>query len=170
MLWRTWCNRTDGLVAFGQVWRVGDHSAAGGRTADGDVGDGRRRWVDQCVTRTAGVQHDHGGTGTDDAHTGTNATATSGAHRTRTAVATGVPAGALGPLAAVVHMVAYAHPSGPLSHFVDIFVVVLTGRCTRIAAPVRWRRAQVFVRSGTGTAVAAMHLYLNCRHRKIGRG
>lgn len=164
-MWRTWCHRTDGLIALDHVGRVGDHGASGGGTTDCDVGDGRWR-VYQRAART-GVKHNHGRTRTRDAHARPDTTAARGAHGTRTAVAAGIPAGTLGLLATIMHVVATTAASfSPMSYFIDVFVVVLAGRCARVAALVRRRRAQVFVRSGAGAAVTTVHLHLNCGNEK----
>lgn len=104
---RTWRHCANRLVALYQVGRVRGHH---GGTADGDVGDSRRRRrVDQraavaCASiAAAGVQHDYGRTGTGDAHSA--GAASGGAHRTRPAVTTRVPARAFGLFATAVHMV-----------------------------------------------------------------
>lgn len=170
---RTWRHCADGLVALDQVSRIraGHH----GGTADGDVSDGRRGRVDQRAAVT-GVQHDHGRTGADDSHS--TAATSGGAHGARTAVTSRVPARALGLLAAAVRVMfmlvlqqmADAHGfrrSAP--HLVYVLVVVLAGRRARVAASVGRRRAQVLVRPGAGTAVAAVHLHLDCGHMKIAR-
>lgn len=174
----TWRHRADGLIALDQVSRI--RARHHGGTANGDVGDGRRgRAVDRRAA-VAGVQHDHGRTGgADGSHSAAAAAATSGgAHGARTAVASRVPARALGLFAAAVRVVfvlalqqmADAHGfRRPAPHLVYVLVVVLAGRRARVAASVGRRRAQVLVRPGAGTAVAAVHLYLDCGHTKIAR-
>lgn len=157
-----------------------DGGVVGGAVDDSDVGDGR---VDASGLMMAGcVEHDHGRADS----TGRDATACSapgGAHRSRTAVAARVPAGALGLLAAAMVAIVSADSwcpdsaaaaddgadgRGPVSHLVDVLVVVFAGARAPwlVAAPVRRRRAEVLVRPGAGAAVAAVHLHLDCRHGK----
>jgi len=114
------------------------------------------------------VEHDHGRTVDSGCAA---ASAARGAHGSGPAVATRVPAGALGLFAAVVmlRVVQKTYAFGPLPHLVNVLVVVLAGRRALVAAPIRRRRAEVLVRSGAGAAVAAVHLHLDCEHGKIGR-
>lgn len=170
---RTWRYSANGLVAFDQVGRVVDYGAAGavGRvgTLDADVCDGRGRVYHRSAV--GGVKHDHGGTGSDDAQTTTDAAA-GGTHGPGAAVATGIAAGALGILAAamrrVMVLLVMADTHGPgrsaVPHLVDVLVVVFAGGRAGVAAPVRRRRAQVLVRAGARAAVAAVHLHFNCGH------
>lgn len=168
---RTWRHRSRGLVT--RLDRVG------GGTADGDVGDGRRgRAVDVAGwCSRGGVQHDHGRRTGAAQHRATRDAAPGRAHRSRTAVASRVPARALGLLAARALLRRTVSVDGcspgrsrrwPSSHLVYVLVVVLAGRrAPRLAAaPVGRRRrrrgAQVLVRPGAGAAVAAVHLHLDC--------
>jgi len=114
------------------------------------------------------MEYDHGRT--DDSICAT-ASAACRAHGTGPAVATRVPAGALGLFAAMVmlRVVQKTYAFGPLSHLVNVLVVIFAGRRALVAAPIRRRRAEVLVRSGAGAAVTAVHLHLDCEHGKIGR-
>lgn len=180
----TWRHRSDGLVTFDQIG--GGRCGATGRRDGDDVGGAGRGGgrVDQraAAAAAAGVQHDHGrrqtAAGTDDAR---SAAAFGRTHGTRTAVTSRVPARALGTAifaaSAVRRLMIVQVPDArrrrrrrPLTHLVYVLVIVLACGSARIAAAVRRRRtAKVLVRSGSGTAVAAVHLDLDCKHTDIAR-